>query len=168
MLKIHFMYRHETLEPTVKPVIIYFHGGSYIWGDNKYKDFGPELFMDHDVIFVNVNYRYLDILLTSSNILMVYYIILNCTIFRLGPFGFLSLGTTDCPGNQGLRDQAKALQWVADHIEYFGGDPDNITIMGESAGSWSVFYHLFTPLSNGLFKKAMLLSGTLDYFRSYR
>ncbi len=60
------MCRHETLKPTVKPVMVYFHGGSYVWGDNKYKDFGPELFMDHDIIVVNVNYRFLFYLNSKS------------------------------------------------------------------------------------------------------
>ncbi len=51
------LYRRETLRQKVKPVIFYVHGGSFIWGDNKYKDFGPELFMDHDIILVQANYR---------------------------------------------------------------------------------------------------------------
>ena len=83
--------------------------------------------MQHDVIIVTVNYR-------------------------LGPFGFLTLGLDDAPGNQGLLDQRQSMIWVKDNIANFGGDPDRVTIAGESAGSFSVFYHMISPGSQGLFK----------------
>ena len=82
--------------------------------------YGPELWMSEEIIFVAVNYR-------------------------LGPFGFLSLGIEEAPGNQGLLDQRLAMLWVRDNIASFMGDPDQVTIAGESAGSFSVFYHMMSP-----------------------
>ena len=80
--------------------------------------------------------------------------------YRVGPLGFLSLGTKDVPGNAGFKDQIMALKWVNDNIAKFGGDPKRIAIAGESAGSSSVALHLVSPLSNGLFRRAILESGT--------
>lgn len=82
--------------------------------------YGPELWMPHDILLVTVNYR-------------------------LGPFGFLTLGLEEAPGNQGLLDQRLAMLWVRDNIASFLGDPDQVTIAGESAGSFSVFYHMMSP-----------------------
>ena len=67
--------------------------------------------------------------------------------YRLGPLGFLSLGTEDVPGNAGVRDQVLALQWVQDNIAMFGGNPDLVTVYGQSAGSFSSTYHLMSPLT---------------------
>ena len=115
------------------PVMVWIHGGSFIFGSNQPSSFGPSHFMDRDVIVVLVNYR-------------------------LGPLGFLSLGTEDVPGNAGLRDQTMAFQWVNENIASFGGDPSRITIFGESAGSLSVGLHLLSPLSEGLFQRAIMES----------
>ena len=76
--------------------------------------------MPHDVIIVTVNYR-------------------------LGPFGFLTLGIDEAPGNQGMMDQRLSMIWVKENIGNFGGDPNQVTIAGESAGSFSVFYHIISP-----------------------
>lgn len=70
---------------------------------------GPELFLNEDIVLVTINYR-------------------------LGPFGFLSLGTPDYSGNMALKDQLMALKWVNRNIERFGGDNTNITIFGHSSG----------------------------------
>jgi len=70
--------------------------------------------------------------------------------------GFLSLGTEDCPGNQGFLDQQMALIWTQENIASFGGDPDHVTLIGQSAGAWSAFYQLFSPGSFGLFHKLIL------------
>ena len=64
------------------------------------------------------------------------------------------------PGNAGLKDQIMALNWVQDNIAAFGGDPSIVTLFGQSAGSASVALHLLSPLSNGLFHRAILESGT--------
>lgn len=63
--------------------------------------------------------------------------------------GFLNLGVDECPGNMGLKDQLFAFKWVKANISAFGGDADNITIFGESAGAASVHYHTLSPLSKG-------------------
>jgi carboxylesterase type B len=63
--------------------------------------------------------------------------------------GFLSTGDAVAPGNFGLKDQVTALRWVRDNIEMFGGNPDSVTLFGESAGGSSVHYHMLSPLSRG-------------------
>lgn len=63
--------------------------------------------------------------------------------------GFLCLGNADVPGNAGLKDQVMVLRWVQRNIAQFRGDPDNVTLFGESAGSASVHYHLLSPMSRG-------------------
>ena len=89
---------------------------------------GPQEFMDRNVVVVTINYR-------------------------LGPLGFLSMGNEEVPGNAGLRDQSLALKWVNKNIAKFGGNPDMVTIFGESAGALSVSLHLLSPLSTGLFQR---------------
>lgn len=64
--------------------------------------------------------------------------------------GFLSMGDEEVPGNYGLKDQCAALRWVRDNIEFFGGNPNSVTIFGESAGGSSVHYHMKSPLSKGM------------------
>jgi len=64
------------------------------------------------------------------------------------------------PGNYGMKDQVLALRWVQENILKFGGDPDQVTIFGESADGASTGYHMLSPLSKGLFHKAILQSGT--------
>lgn len=78
----------------------------------------------------------------------------------LGALGFLSTGDEVCPGNNGLKDQNLAIKWVKNNIDQFGGDPDQITLFGESAGGVSVQFHMVSPLSQGLFKGGISQSGT--------
>ncbi|XP_060516717.1 esterase FE4-like isoform X2 [Cylas formicarius] len=116
------------------PVIFHIHGGGFYFG---WADiYRPGYFMDSaKVVVVNVNYR-------------------------LGPFGFFSTGDGIIPGNAGLKDQLLALQWTQKNIASFGGDPNKVTLMGESAGANSVDYHILSSRSAGLFRAAVLLSGT--------
>ena len=120
------------------PVIVHIHGGGFTGGCGHEKHFDVPVWPKKGVIGVTINYR-------------------------LGPLGFAVLpelmkeaGKT---GNYGLYDQLTAIKWVKRNISAFGGDPDNITIMGQSAGAMSVQQHCLSPLSRGLFKGAVMCSG---------
>ncbi|XP_069505172.1 cocaine esterase-like [Ambystoma mexicanum] len=91
------------------------------------------------------------------------HVIVVCIQYRLGPLGFFSTGDEHARGNWGLLDQVAALQWVKRSIEDFGGDPTSVTIFGESAGAMSTAAHVLSPLSKGLFHKAISESGVLTY-----
>jgi len=82
--------------------------------------------------------------------------------YRVASLAFLYFDTTDVPGNAGMFDQIMAMQWVKDHIASFGGNPNNITLMGESAGAASVSLHLLSPLSRDLFSQAIMQSATAN------
>ena len=123
------------LPSPILPVMVWIHGGGLQTGSNSYAFYGPQHFTERDVIIVSINYR-------------------------LGPFGFFSMGNDIVPGNTGFRDQVMALSWVQENIAYFGGNPKMVTIFGESAGSYSVALQLISPLSKGLFHRAILESGT--------
>ncbi|MCR5760589.1 MAG: carboxylesterase family protein [Sphaerochaetaceae bacterium] len=130
---------HEKL-----PVIVYIHGGSLQTGQSWYNDYNGESFAEKGIVTVNMGYR-------------------------LGVFGFLAdenaLSGDGTTGNYGLLDQIKALQWVRDNISAFGGDPDNVTIIGESAGAVCVDALCVSPLAKGLFRRAVLESSTLSSVR---
>ena len=87
--------------------------------------------------------------------------------YRLGALGFLTSGDDVLPGNLGLWDQQLALRWVKDNIGAFGGDPDTVTIFGESAGSMSVGAHVLSPQSRGLFKRGIMQSGSFKDIDNY-
>lgn len=87
------------------------------------------------------------ILVSEENIILV------SMQYRVASLGFLYFGTSDVPGNAGLFDQMMALQWVHDNIAAFGGNPDNVTLFGESAGAVSVSMHLLSPLSRSVFSE---------------
>ena len=80
----------------------------------------------------------------------------------IGPFGFVSSGTEDIPGNQGIWDQIEALRWVKRNIAFFGGNPKQVTIFGESAGGMSVMGLYISKQAKGLFHKAIAQSGTTN------
>ena len=116
------------------PVIVFVHGGGYFAGSASPGVYGPEYIMDHDVILVTVNYR-------------------------LGPFGFLSLGDDTIPGNQGLWDLAEALSFIRRNIQTLGGDSEKITLVGHSAGAMAVQFLMLKPGLKGMFRAAILQSG---------
>ncbi|XP_064639370.1 acetylcholinesterase-like isoform X2 [Lineus longissimus] len=88
--------------------------------------------------------------------------------YRVGMLGFLALGTPEIPGNAGLFDQLLSLEWIQNNIEFFGGDANNVTLFGESAGASSVSMHTFSPLSRGKFARAIMQSGTANaYWATY-
>ena len=123
------------------PVAVYIHGGSLQTGQPWYQDYSGEGYAKDGVICVNMGYR-------------------------LGVFGFLAteemMEEESTAGNFGLLDQIKALQWVRQNIESFGGDPDNITLIGESAGAVCVDALCVSPLASGLFRRAILESSTIS------
>eukprot|EP00058_Branchiostoma_floridae_P021065 XP_002606555.1 hypothetical protein BRAFLDRAFT_247407 [Branchiostoma floridae] len=114
-------------------VMVYLHGGRFNT-DTATNYNGEWLAAVGSVIVVTVNYR-------------------------LSVFGFLSTGDRTAPGNYGLMDQRAAIQWVKDNINNFGGDPDRITLFGESAGGASVSMQMLSPQNNGLFQRAICQSG---------
>jgi para-nitrobenzyl esterase len=119
-----------------KPVMVWIHGGAFLNGAGDIYD-ARRLTTQGDIIVVTLNYR-------------------------LGALGFLahpSLAHNGEAGNYGLADQQAALRWVHDNIANFGGDPDKVTIAGESAGGMSVCDHLVAPGSVGLFRAAIIQSG---------
>ena len=80
--------------------------------------------------------------------------------YRISTMGFFySDKVPGISGNQGLWDQKAALEWVRDNIRYFGGNPSQVTIMGESSGSWSVSLHILSPVTRNLFANAIMMSG---------
>ncbi|XP_078688416.1 carboxylesterase 1D-like [Branchiostoma floridae x Branchiostoma belcheri] len=115
------------------PVLIWLHGGALILGAGWIMPHAS-LAAHQDAVVVSINYR-------------------------LGVHGFLSTGDENAPGNFGFLDQVQAMVWVQENIANFGGDPDRVTIFGQSAGGASVCYHVVSPLSKGLFQRAISQSG---------
>ncbi|MEK3722828.1 carboxylesterase/lipase family protein [Paenibacillus sp. FSL H8-0034] len=116
-----------------RPVVVWLHGGHYMTGAGSLDWYdGAELSKDGNIVTVGVNYR-------------------------LGAFGFLHYpGVSD--GKMGISDILTALQWVQDHIAHFGGDPDQVTVMGQSAGAHAIMCLLATRQAQGLFQRAILQS----------
>ncbi len=123
-----------------KPTMVYIYGGGYVSGGTADPLYHGENFVENnDVVMVSINYR-------------------------LGPFGFLDLSEIggkeyEHSRNLGLLDQIAGLKWVKENIASFGGDPDNITVFGESAGASSIMRLMSSDLSKGLFQKAIIESG---------
>ena len=123
-----------------RPVMVWIHGGAFVTGSGSGAFYrGQHLAARGDVVVVTINYR-------------------------LGALGFLAHPDlldeeTGASGNWGLLDQVAALQWVQANIHLFGGDPTNVTIFGESAGSMSVSCLVGSPLAQGLFRRAIAQSG---------
>ncbi|XP_052022975.1 acylcarnitine hydrolase-like [Apodemus sylvaticus] len=115
------------------PVMVWIHGGALTVGMASMYD-GSTLAATEDVVVVTIQYR-------------------------LGVLGFFSTGDEHARGNWGFLDQVAALRWVQQNIVHFGGNPDRVTIFGESAGGISVSSHVVSPMSKGLFHRAIMESG---------
>jgi para-nitrobenzyl esterase len=130
-----------------RPVMVWIHGGAFLGGSGAIPTNDGSSFCEvGDVVVVTFNYR-------------------------LGALGFLQLGEAGgegyaSSGNNGLLDQAAALRWVRDNIERFGGDPEQVTVFGQSAGAGSVAALMAMPSARGLFHRAILQSVALDYVHS--
>ncbi|KAL1423093.1 hypothetical protein MTO96_021475 [Rhipicephalus appendiculatus] len=119
-----------------RPVVVFIYGGAFQWGDSSLFVYDPANFVAlSDVVFVTFEYR-------------------------VSIFGFFSLGRPELPGNFGLWDQYLALDWVRKNIAGFGGDPDEVTLIGQSAGAVSVGFQACSPKRQGPFKRAVLMSST--------
>ncbi|XP_065369326.1 acetylcholinesterase-like [Calliphora vicina] len=119
------------------PVMVWIHGGGFWFGNGNSDYHLPLSLLQEDVIVVTLNYR-------------------------LGALGFLCLPEEGIWGNAGLKDQRLALQWVQDNIQTFNGDPNNVTLFGESAGAAAVHLHALSKHANTLFHKAIMQSGTAN------
>jgi para-nitrobenzyl esterase len=130
-----------------RPVMVYIHGGAFIIGSGRWGWYeGTRLVQREQVVLVTINYR-------------------------LGAFGFLDLSGVGGPAfaesaNCGLLDQIAALRWVKQNIERFGGNPDCVTVFGESAGGISISCLLACPQARGLFRRAICMSGPPSMVRS--
>ncbi|XP_053969283.1 esterase B1-like [Anastrepha ludens] len=131
------VYTRELKSDKPLPVMVWIYGGAFQIGEATRDVYAPDYFMERDIVLVTVNYR-------------------------LGALGFLSLRDPDIqvPGNAGLKDQLLALRWIQQNIANFNGDPNNVTLFGESAGAASTHLHMLAPKARGLFHKAILQSGT--------
>ena len=122
------------------PVALWIHGGGYREGWGSEPEFDGQEWASKDVVLVTINYR-------------------------LGIFGFMTHPalSAESPnhvsGNYGILDQIQSLKWIKQNIAQFGGDPENITIFGQSAGAGSVRTLCESPLARGLFQKAIIMSG---------
>uniref|UniRef100_A0A3F2YWM8 Carboxylic ester hydrolase n=1 Tax=Anopheles epiroticus TaxID=199890 RepID=A0A3F2YWM8_9DIPT len=124
------------LQPaTPLPVMVWIHGGGFYCGTGDSTLYEPPYLVQQGAVVVCINYR-------------------------LGPLGFLSLPSAGIEGNMGLKDQRMSLRWVQDNIARFGGDPNNVTLFGESAGGASVHLHYLSEASRVYFHKAIVQSGT--------
>ena len=125
--------------PGLRPVMVWIYGGGYYAGRSD--DFNGSKLVRNGVVVVTFNYR-------------------------VNVFGFLAVPSLDAEGhkfaNYGIMDQQAALVWVQRNIAAFGGDPDNVTIFGESSGGRAVWDHMISPLSRGLFHRAISQSGSMD------
>ena len=121
-----------------KPVIVWIHGGAFVIGSSKFPYYDGEAFARSGIVFVSINYR----------------------LGRFGYFAHPALRKETKITNFAYTDQVAALQWIKDNIAAFGGDPNNVTISGESAGGVSVTHLLSMPGAQGLFHKAIVQSGS--------
>ncbi|MBN2156726.1 MAG: carboxylesterase/lipase family protein [Candidatus Lokiarchaeota archaeon] len=120
-----------------RPVMVYIHGGAFVIGSaSRPRIHGGKLSKRGNVVVVNIQYR-------------------------LGMLGFLNF--KGISPNLGLQDQICALQWIQENIKSFGGDPNNVTVFGESAGAMSLGLLMLSPKASGLFHKGIAQSGAIDF-----
>ncbi|KAG5669159.1 hypothetical protein PVAND_017054 [Polypedilum vanderplanki] len=117
--------------------LVYIHGGGFYSGSAILHSYSPDYILMHDIVVVTFNYR-------------------------IGPHGFLKLNdkSLNVPGNAGLKDQQLAMKFVRENIQNFGGDPNNVTLMGHSSGATCVSLHCMSETSKELFHRAIVLSGS--------
>lgn len=122
------------------PVYVFIHGGAYETGGGNMRQYEGQAFAEDDIVYVNINYR-------------------------LSIFGALALDTlraeSGMTGCLQILDAAQAVKWIYENIEAFGGDPDNITIGGESAGAFTTSVLMCMPELKGMFKRCILESGSI-------
>ncbi|XP_065202781.1 esterase E4-like [Planococcus citri] len=117
----------------LKSVVVCIHPGGMFHGSPEPSYFGaPDYLMHHDIVYVAMGYR-------------------------LHAFGLLNLSIKNCTGNQSIKDMILSLQWIKQNIHTFGGDPNNVTLIGSSSGSAYVHFLLLSPLAKGLYHKAILM-----------
>lgn len=129
----------KDVKPTkLQPVMVYIYGGAFQTGSSSTRLYSPDFLLMADVVVVTFNYR-------------------------VGALGFLCLNDKELgvPGNAGLKDQRLALKFVKNNIQNFGGDPNNITAFGQSAGGASLNWHCVSESSKNLFNRAILMSGSI-------
>lgn len=118
-----------------RPVLVWIHGGAFVGGSGNSDWYGPEYLVQDGILVVSINYR-------------------------LGILGFFSTGDDVAQGNYGMKDMVEALRWVRDNIAAFGGDPNNVSIAGESSGAGSVHFLVLSSMASGLFRGAIPQSGS--------
>ena len=124
--------------------LIWIHGGGFSSGASTLDQYdGAYLAVTSDVIVASMNYR-------------------------VGALGFLYVGVDEAPGNVGLFDQHLAVKWIKENVEAFGGDPQSLTLFGESAGGASVAFHLISPTSRHLTRRFVMQSGSANMPWSFK
>ncbi|KAF9105988.1 hypothetical protein BGX27_009360 [Mortierella sp. AM989] len=151
---------HLTKAQTLIPVMVWIHGGGFSSGSNSLPVYDGTNFvarsiqLGRPVILVMINYRLNYLGFLSSKELL--------HDIQKDAAAASSSSTSKSVGNWGLLDQKIALEWVRDHIHVFGGNADDVTAFGESAGATSIAYHLVLPDHHGLFQRAIMQSGTMN------
>jgi carboxylesterase type B len=125
------------------PVMLWLHGGNFRYGSGAQRI----------SIYLSLSQVY------DGSCLAMREVVVITINYRLGVFGFFNGNSSDSPGNQGLWDQAMALNWTRQHITAFGGNPNDITLFGESAGCVSISNHIVSNVTRNWFQKAILESG---------
>ncbi|XP_076643314.1 esterase E4-like [Halictus rubicundus] len=127
------IYTPKVKRTNLLPVLVFIHGGGYLTGNSSRHLYGPDYLLDKDILLVTLNYR-------------------------LGLFGFLSTGDAAAPGNFGLKDQVLALKWVRRNIRAFGGNRNEVLLVGQNAGATCVNLHSISNSSKHLFNRYIMQS----------